>query len=302
MAVYMIGSVIKEARKRMGLSQEEVCYGICSVSALSKIENGSQNPTFKTSFALIERTGLSPHSFDHYILKSELKKHKLEMDILHRIYWKEDLRESLKAYSKIMCSNDKMDCQILETAKMLEENGEETTIEKINKVLSYTIKNVTKFYEKSLKSYTSFEMILLCLKSQKLIERGEKEEAQLILECLMEYWSRQDTDMQYRTTQYLYLLHVMLLNYYKLMEYSEAYTACLNGINICIKYGNLYLFIELLVDCGMISWKLEREEESEKWLRRALCACQALGDSRCEIIQKALCEVNANHELNLQIL
>ena len=40
--------------------------------------------------------------------------------------------------------------------------------------------------------------------------------------------------MQYRTTQYLYLLHVMLLNYYKLMEYSEAYTACLNGINICI--------------------------------------------------------------------
>lgn len=47
MAVYTMGSIMKEARIRNRLSQEELCYGICSVSTLSKIEKGYQMPAAK---------------------------------------------------------------------------------------------------------------------------------------------------------------------------------------------------------------------------------------------------------------
>lgn len=42
MSNYTIGEVLREARERQKYSQEEVCYGICTPSTLSRIENGVQ--------------------------------------------------------------------------------------------------------------------------------------------------------------------------------------------------------------------------------------------------------------------
>jgi len=38
MALFVEGNMIKELREKIGLSQEELSYGICAVSTLSKIE------------------------------------------------------------------------------------------------------------------------------------------------------------------------------------------------------------------------------------------------------------------------
>ena len=42
MAFYMFGDYIREQRERMGVTQEDLCEGICSPGTLSKIENGRQ--------------------------------------------------------------------------------------------------------------------------------------------------------------------------------------------------------------------------------------------------------------------
>jgi len=42
MDAYIIGKLIKEFRVRKGYSQEELCYGLCAVSTLSRIESGIQ--------------------------------------------------------------------------------------------------------------------------------------------------------------------------------------------------------------------------------------------------------------------
>ena len=42
MAFYLLGDCIREQRERLGVTQEELCEGICSVPTLSKIENGRQ--------------------------------------------------------------------------------------------------------------------------------------------------------------------------------------------------------------------------------------------------------------------
>lgn len=44
METYRIGEIIREQRNRRNISQEELCFGICSVTTLSRIENGNQKP------------------------------------------------------------------------------------------------------------------------------------------------------------------------------------------------------------------------------------------------------------------
>ena len=44
-----------QARKKLRLSQTELCHGICTQSTLSKFENNGQVPSFKILKQLCER-------------------------------------------------------------------------------------------------------------------------------------------------------------------------------------------------------------------------------------------------------
>ena len=59
MEIYIIGKLIGEFRKRKKISQEELSFGICAVSTLSKIESGKQIPNRKTAEALLSKLGES---------------------------------------------------------------------------------------------------------------------------------------------------------------------------------------------------------------------------------------------------
>ena len=55
----MIGTCIKNRREALGMSQEELCEGYCSVSTISRIENNSQIPSRSLAKGLLGRLGLS---------------------------------------------------------------------------------------------------------------------------------------------------------------------------------------------------------------------------------------------------
>ena len=41
----LIGWIIKQTREEIGLTQEQLCEGICTPATLSRIENGKQAPS-----------------------------------------------------------------------------------------------------------------------------------------------------------------------------------------------------------------------------------------------------------------
>ena len=41
----IVGEVLRKCRLEKGITQKELCEGICSISTLSRIENGEQHPT-----------------------------------------------------------------------------------------------------------------------------------------------------------------------------------------------------------------------------------------------------------------
>lgn len=106
MANYPIGRLIAEMRNRQGISQEELAGNICSVSTVSKIENGAQMPKRKIYEALLQRLGMNPGSCTAYISEKEMRKYTLEAEIeqliVNRQYDK--VRMALEEY--IMCDCD----------------------------------------------------------------------------------------------------------------------------------------------------------------------------------------------------
>lgn len=64
-----IGTFIKQRRKELKLTQEQVCSGICDPVTLSRIENGKQAPSKSVISALLQRLGMPEARY--YVLESK---------------------------------------------------------------------------------------------------------------------------------------------------------------------------------------------------------------------------------------
>lgn len=84
MAVYEIGNYIHDMRIERGYSQEELCFGICSVGNLSKIENGTRMPNRKTVEAITQRLGCR-EAFLQYSSREEMKQVEICSQIVQKI-------------------------------------------------------------------------------------------------------------------------------------------------------------------------------------------------------------------------
>lgn len=61
-----IGTLIRELRIEQNISQQTLCYGLCSKSKLSKIENGTLQPDIALSQTLLQRLGISDTAFTFF--------------------------------------------------------------------------------------------------------------------------------------------------------------------------------------------------------------------------------------------
>ena len=78
------GKIIKEFRERQGISQFELCEGLCEPPTLSKIETGKQNPNKKLLDALIARLHI-PLTLNVPITKIEFERAQIEREIISKI-------------------------------------------------------------------------------------------------------------------------------------------------------------------------------------------------------------------------
>lgn len=63
----IIGNVVRKCRLGKGITQEKLCEGVCSISTLSRIENGTHNPSRKVFTLLIEKMGEEGVFYDDYM-------------------------------------------------------------------------------------------------------------------------------------------------------------------------------------------------------------------------------------------
>ena len=78
--MYTIGSVIKKEREKHKISQEELCFGICAVSTLSRIEHNEQTPSMEKAMALLDRLGLEGSSYLSFVSEEEYEFYRIKKD------------------------------------------------------------------------------------------------------------------------------------------------------------------------------------------------------------------------------
>lgn len=77
-----IGEIIKRKRKELGLTQEQLCEGICEPSTISRIESGRQVPAKNKLDALLQRLGLPGERYYALMSKDEMELSNLKEKII----------------------------------------------------------------------------------------------------------------------------------------------------------------------------------------------------------------------------
>lgn len=73
MKVMYLGEVVRQRRKTLGVSMEQVCEGLCTAMTLSRFENGRQTPSWDSVAAILQRLGLPDGRYYAQLTRVETK-------------------------------------------------------------------------------------------------------------------------------------------------------------------------------------------------------------------------------------
>ncbi len=98
------GRLLKYQRLKQGLKQEYVCYGLCTVSHLSKIENGKVNATSELIHQLFKKLEITFYDEEKFIEKYSTLIEDGFQAIIYNRHPMEVTDQLLKVHDKLMCS------------------------------------------------------------------------------------------------------------------------------------------------------------------------------------------------------
>lgn len=79
------GKLIHNLRKEKGITLEQLCYGLCDISLMSRFEKGKAEPNKMLKDMLMERLGETGENYRNYVYKREYDEWKLRQEIIYSI-------------------------------------------------------------------------------------------------------------------------------------------------------------------------------------------------------------------------
>lgn len=303
MANYPIGRLIAEMRGRQGLSQEELAGGICSVSTISKIENGAQMPKRKVYEALLQRLGLTTRSCTVFVSDEDMRRSILETRIEGLIADKryDEAWSALAEYAvgnavSAVCMETKLNlymkmreelsvlemqyafCQL---ALLIQEQQKDT-----EKALALYVKAA----QMTMPGFSLEEPLMSKLLSQQEVDilyriailqyvMGERRRAKGILFFLKEYMEIRPVDPQERAIMYPRILHALSDWMGQDGRFDQQLALCEFGIDLCAKQMKECALPYLLEEKGYaLAARLQVDQAGSIW-KQAYFVFLAIGDS-----------------------
>lgn len=282
MAVYVVGDFLRETRLRKGYTQEEVSYGICTPASLSRIENGMQKPGRLILEKLFERLGTENNLFNSFVSKEEMELY-LEIQTLIRNVTDGDLHrieEQIDIVEKLTQNASELERQSLFWAKgelatqKYGNNGE--AMEYLMKAIQITLPD---FDGKSpLRNHllTFDEITIINSIAVRHGDNGDLLTAIQLDMWLKEYMENKIIDGRMKTAKYPMILYN--LSYWLGEEncHNEALKMAEQGVDFCVKYGNLPAFPILIFNQGAALAELERYDEAKKCFLQSITIFEAM--------------------------
>ncbi len=299
-----LGEAIKKRRLELGLTQEQLCEGICEPITISRLENGKQTPSRNRINALLERLDMPA---DRYF--ALLSKHELDIDALqreitsHNIRFRKALSDekskirelALKAHEEleaIIDEDDTLSRQLVLRSRVLigTENGDYRFAEKID-MLTEAIRMTSPRFElddigRGL--YTTDEIKIINHLAIEYSNAGKSMDAIGIWSQLYKYIRKHFRNIPLTRAH----LNMVLLNYARELDiigqFQKAIEIAEEGRQICLDYGHYLSLPGLLALQAECHHLLGDDEKSRGLYHQAYYMMKAIGDNvNLQIIKRA---------------
>ena len=278
------GQMIRELRRRKGMSQEQLCEGLCEPPTMSKIEKGRQYPNKKLLDALLVRLQQNAE-LQVPVSAADFERAQLEREIVSRIANKEydllELAEQYKECSQAMSNHEMQFYLFTQAIHLIGINRNwEDSLEKLEAAIQMTMPKYTAGEKIISNILTSIEFSILNNIAICLWFLHQQENAVLLMEQLYNILNSYDMDRE----EYAKRLPMTAFNLSTwlgiLKQYPNALRIAEEGIRCCIKYGKYESFGDLLYNKGFTLLCLGQKVDGEKSLRKAFMLMYACENSK----------------------
>lgn len=275
MNAYFIGEILKEYRTRFEISQEELSFGLCAVSTLSRIESGTQIPGRKLAEALFSKMGMKTPSSATPMSRLDFKRENLEHKIIDSIAnGNFDVFATLEEYKSCGKTLDPLEKQFYIFYKAIAQDALNHDAKKALKeyleAINLSIKNFNLDDVQKIRFLTRTELMILNNISRALYFSGKKDKAISLMEFLRNYYESSQMPEEEMAKNYPVILFNLENWYGQAEQYEKVLKLSETSLDICIHYGKLDLFPYHLFNKGYALAGIGKTEDSKIYFNQAL--------------------------------
>ena len=279
---FFLGEYIKQRREALGLTQRQVCEGICTPVTLSRIENGAQTPSRTRINAILQRLGLPDDRYISLLSKNELKIEALKKEIVacnvtERVA---EGYEKLAQLEELEEAADPLVQQFILRSRVLlgSVDGSCPPEKQIELLLKAIWLTVPRFDLGEIEQflYATDEIKIINQMGVAFSDNQENEKAAVLYEQLLRYVRAHHQE----TITSVGVIPLVLYNYARVLDlcgrYEEGAALAREGQEACIGYGHyLYLpnCIEIEAECCHF---LGQDQKSAELYHQAYYLCKAI--------------------------
>ncbi len=274
MDYFSICAILKEYRKRAGLSQAALCEGLCELPTMNKIENGKQNPNKKLLDALIERLQI-PLALNIAISKIEFERAIIEKEISSKLSHNDcDINDLLRQYKSVSSEMNKFELQFYLYSHAVfiynTEKNYKVALDELNKSIKITFPNYTNEANFDNHIFTSLEFLILnniaiCTYFTKDFDKA----ISLMKKIMVSLEARKNfTDIYAKKYPMIAYNLSTWLGIKK--HYAESLEVSQKGIDCCLKYQQYSSISDLFYNHGYTFMMLGEKEKGKEFLKKSL--------------------------------
>lgn len=280
MEIYKIGQRIREERIRQKFSQEDLSYGICAVSTLSRLENGMQKPSLKVQEALLERLGCSTENLVFFANEDEARKHFLEVEMNFQLMNHEmDIQDEMKEYEELMLeagTGSNLEKQYYLMVKAMcdlhtKKQEPEQVYEMLKEAFLLTMPNFRAKELYSIRLMTLTEINILNDIAVTLCEMKSTGLAMKYIFFLVDYLEKSNLCKDTLIKKYPMLLVNLAKLEIKLGDFEQVFFNSQKGISFCKECGRMVPLAELYYYKAVASVRLGRRKVAIESYEHAIC-------------------------------
>lgn len=308
-----LGAAIRQRRLELGLTQEQLCEGICEPMTISRLENGKQTPSRNRINAILERLDMPADRFYALLSKNELELEEKQKQIVgYNVQFsqandenKQKVRtlaiEAHHALEAIMEHDDMISRQLLLRSRVIlgEDDGNPFSLEKQQSMLLEAIRLTSPAFdldEIGQGLYTVEEIKIINQIATAHIRADKHMEAIHILRQLYIYIRKHFQNIPSYQTQ----ISMVAFNYSRELvmvgQYEKAIEIAEDGRKSALKSGHHLSLPGLLSVMAESHYFLGNYTRSKYLYYQSYYLCKAFGDER----NAKLTQRDAKEYLNLE--